>query len=98
MPEPGGGLHECGDGQVVRDGRITVMDEIARRRLQTDRTGGDDEVAQLDAVLEDAARADPHEGRSLGHGQDLGHHDLHVVGPDPGRDDGEAATTVGAGH
>ena len=90
-------LDERGHGRVVGHGRIAVTDEVGRGGLEPDRALADDQVTERDVRLEDAARADADEGGLIGDGQDLGHHDLHVVGPDAGRHDGHAAAVETAG-
>ena len=75
------------DRLVIRDRRVAIVDEVARRRLEANGAGRDGEVAERHLRLERAARPDPDERRPVGDGEDLGNDDLDVVGPDPGRDD-----------
>jgi hypothetical protein len=91
-------LDKGSHGYVVGDGRVAVVDEVARGRLEADSAAADDQISKFDVVLQCATRPDTDEAGPVRDRQDLCDHDLDVVGPDPGRDDGYAPAPVGAGH
>ncbi len=97
VPEAMRGFDECGHGAVVGHGWVAVMDEEAGRRLEAHGAGRDDEVAELDVVLQDTAGPDADERGVRRDGQDLGQHDLDVVGPDARRDGRDAPSMEAAG-
>src|SRR5258706_4154887 len=94
MAEPRGSFDERDHGLVMGNGRVAVMDEPARRRLETDRAGGDREVAQAHLGLERAARANADERGSSRDREDLSDRDLDVVGPDARGDDRDREAAV----
>ena len=98
MLQPIRRLDQGADGDVVGDRRVTVMDVELRRPLEPHGAGGDDQVADLDVVAQDAARADADEGGMLRDRQDLGDDDLDVVSADAGRDARETPPLVRAGR
>jgi len=63
------------------------VDEPAGRGLQSDGACRDRQVAELHLRLERAAGSDSNEGWVLRDREDLGDHDLDVVGPDARGDD-----------
>src|SRR6185436_1764495 len=97
VTEPFRRLDERRDRLVIGDRGIPIVDVPARRRLETDRSGGDGQVTQTHPRLEGSARADPYEGRTLRDRQDLSHDDLDIVRADAGRDDRHPLTLVYAG-
>jgi hypothetical protein len=82
---------------VVGDRRVAVVDEEASGGLESHGAGRDDQVTELDALLEDAARADADESGMRRDGQDLRQGDLHVVGADAGRDGRDAPSLEAPG-
>src|SRR4051795_651735 len=96
VPQGVGRLDERTYSRVIRNRRIALVDVEPGRPLEAHGAGGDDEVADVDLVAQDTARADADEGRVLSDRQQLGDDDLDVVSANPGRHARDAFALVDA--